>query len=131
MFVSFHIQRLHRTNFLLPREAVSQCKSPLAPLFQRGESRMSKNSPFFQRGIKGDFHGRVPMLRIATVRGRFVEPINSIATQPPTGEDQDGGEERLCRNTKTSYFPSSVISSAARNPCFDRRRNPRSVLRCS
>ena len=37
---------------------------------------------FSKRGIKGDFHGRVPMLRIASVRGRFVEPINSIATQP-------------------------------------------------
>src|ERR671918_393057 len=94
MFVSFHIQRfieIGENKFSSPsRGCVAMQISP-APLFQRGESRMSKNSPFFQRGIKGDFHGRVPMLRIATVRGRFVEPINSIATQPPTGEGRDGG----------------------------------------
>jgi hypothetical protein len=55
-------------------------KSPLAPLFQRGGLLWNPNelgaaykrvSPFFQRGIKGDFKALVPTWMMATVRGRL------------------------------------------------------------
>ena len=51
------------------------CKSPLAPLFQRGVmlwdreelELVGRNSPFFSKGIKGDFQNTL----MATVRGRL------------------------------------------------------------
>jgi hypothetical protein len=69
--------------FLPPlRDCVAMCcslfdarKSPLAPLFQRGVmlwdreelELVVRNSPFFQRGTKGDFQST----STATVHGRL------------------------------------------------------------
>ena len=66
-------------------ETVSQCKSPLAPLLHRGESRMSKKLPLFSKGDKGGF-SRARANVADRNRWSFVEPINSIATRSLEGE---------------------------------------------
>ena len=95
---------------------------------------MSKKLPLFQRGIKGDFHGRVPTLRIATVRGRFVEPINSIATRSLCGEPARDLQQTKIENRKSRlaiFYPLSSILNAYFGMAFFNACGliPRSLLR--